>query len=198
MAMDDDEIEHIYLDEEEPKPAQHQASKAHAGHAHHHTAPVENKEEYKKLGYVLLGILLVSSMLTVIRGIELQRFLADFMAVFFITFAAFKFVDIEMFAHTYRNYDLLAKYIRPWGYAFPFIEAFMGFWYLLSEGPRQLNILALIITGTASIGVFMELRRKSKFMCACLGKYIRLPLSRVSLVENLSMFAMAALMLALR
>ena len=189
--MDDDEIEHIYLDDEDDDkspPAAH----------HHHAEPaVENKAEYKKFRLVLLGILLVAGMLTFIRGIELQRFLADFMAVFFITFAAFKFADIEAFAHAYRGYDILAKRIRPWGYMYPFIEAFMGFWYLLSEGPMALNVLALVVTGTASIGVFQELRRKSKFMCACLGKYIRLPLSKVSLVENVSMFAMALAMLIL-
>jgi hypothetical protein len=86
---------------------------------------------------------------------------------------------------------------RPWAYAFPFIEAFLGFWYLLSEGPVHLNVLTMFITGTAAIGVYKEVVRKpgSKFMCACLGNIIRLPLSKVSLVENVAMFAMASLML---
>src|SRR5262245_52692991 len=129
-----DDIEQIFIDNDDLAPA----PKTHSGGGHGHMEPaVESREEYKKLGYVLLGILLVSSMLTFIRGIALDRFLADFMAVFFITFAAFKFYDLEGFAHAYRNYDVLAKRIRPWGYIYPFIEAFMGFWYLLSEGPTN-------------------------------------------------------------
>lgn len=187
----DDDIEHIFLDDEE------EASQS-KHHQHHMTTAVENREEYKKLGYVLAGILLVASLLTFVRGITLDRFLADFMAVFFITFAAFKFVDIEGFAHGYRNYDIIAKKIRPWAYIFPFLEAFMGFWYLLSEGPLTLNILVIIITGTASIGVFKEVKRKSRFQCACLGTFIRLPLSRVSLVENVSMLLMAVVMILLK
>ncbi len=183
----DDDMEHIYLEDEASPPVK--------SHGHHMTPAVESREEYKKLGYVLVGILIVSSLLTFIRGMALDRFLADFMAVFFITFAAFKFVDIEGFAHAYRNYDVIAKRIRPWAYAFPFIEAFMGFWYLLSEGPVSLNVLAMIITGTASIGVFREVKRKSRFHCACLGTFIRLPLSRVSLIENMTMFVMAFAML---
>lgn len=182
----DDDMEHIYLDDEDSHPAK--------SHEHHMTPAVENREEYKKLGYTLFGILLVSSLLTFVRGVALDRFMADFMAVFFITFAAFKFVDIEGFAHAYRQYDVIAQRIRPWAYAFPFIEAFMGFWYLLSEGPASLNMLAMIITGTASIGVFREVKRKSRFHCACLGTFIQLPLSRVSLIENVTMFVMALVM----
>ena len=185
----DDDIEHIDLSEAS------ESSKT--PRAHHMVRAVETREEYKKLLYVLLGILMVACLLTTIRGWTLERFLGDFMAVFFITFAGFKFADIEGFVHGYRGYDILAQKIRPWAYAFPFIEAFMGFWYLLSESPNTLNIMAMIVTGTASIGVFRELNRKSRFMCACLGTFIRLPLSRVSLVENVSMFIMAGIMLFL-
>jgi hypothetical protein len=183
-----DDVEHIFIDNDDTP-----APKAHAHHSG--TPAVETPEEYKKLRKVLIGILIVSSLLTFIRGIELGRFLADFMAVFFITFAAFKFYDIEAFAHGYRNYDILAKRIRPWGYMYPFIEAFLGFWYLLSEGPVNLNIITMLVTGTAAIGVFKEVKRKSRFHCACLGTFIRLPLSRVSLIEDVGMFVMAAIML---
>jgi hypothetical protein len=186
----DNEIEHIYLDDEpapKPKDSDHK----------HHEAPVENSQEYKKFARVLLGILLVSSLLSFVRGWEPTRAMSDFMAVFFITFAAFKFADVELFAHTYRQYDLIAQRVRPWGYIYPFIEAFLGFWYLLSEGPANLNIITMIITGTAAIGVFQEVRKRhgSKFMCDCLGRFIRLPLSKVSLVEDVAMFGMAAIML---
>lgn len=182
---EDEDVEHIDLSQED--------APVHSGH---HMAPaVENRQEYKKLGLILGGILLMAVLLTTVRGWTLNRFMCDFMAVFFITFAGFKFADIEGFVHGYRNYDVLAKRIRPWAYAFPFIEAFLGFWYLLSEGPAKLNILVLFITGVASVGVFQELNRKSRFMCACLGTVIRLPLSRVSLVENMAMFVMAASML---
>lgn len=187
MKINPDEIEHIDLSQESTtKPS---------SPSEHMVTAVETPAEYKKLVYILLGILIVSCLLTTIRGWSVGRFMADFMAMFFITFAGFKFVDIEGFVHGYRNYDIIAQRFRPWAYAFPFIEAFMGFWYLLSEAPTNLNLLALLITGTASIGVFREINRKSRFMCACLGTFIRLPLSRVSLVENVSMFVMAAIML---
>lgn len=184
---DHEDVEHIDLSKESTTPVSHGQ--------HHMGRAVETREEYKKLGFILLGILLVAVSLTTIRGWTLNRFMCDFMAVFFMTFAAFKFWDIEGFVHGYRKYDVIAQRFRPWAYMFPFIEAGMGFWYLMSEGPMRLNLLVLLITGTASIGVFREINRKSRFMCACLGSIIRLPLSRVSLVENVAMFAMACFMI---
>lgn len=190
----DDDIEHIYLDDEDQAPAKPAATSG--GHAGHVEA-VETKEEYKKLYYILAGITVVSLLLSLVRGFGLVRFMCDFMAVFFVTFAAFKFYDIEGFAHGFRNYDILAKRIRPYGYFYPFIELFLGLWYLLSEAPTNLLLLTLLVTGVSSIGVWKELKRKSRFHCACLGTFIRLPLSRVSFIENATMFTMAGIMLFL-
>lgn len=187
--MADDEIEHIYLDDEpeRPKRTQH--------HPDLHTA-VESDEERKKFIRALLGILLIAALLTTVRGWEVRRFLADFMAVFFIGFAAFKFIHIEAFAFAYRAYDLLASRIRPWAYTVPFIEAFMGFWYLLSEAPERLNILALLITGTAGIGAFRAWRQHSSpAHHTSLGGVFRLPLLKITLFEDVVMFALAATLL---
>lgn len=188
MKINDEEIEHIYLDDEDQYPTKPTGGR-HASRAD------ESRESYKKFAYVLAGILVVSTMLTLIRGIELGRYIADFMAVFFITFAAFKFVDIESFAHAYRSYDLLAQRIRPWGYAFPFVEAFLGFWYLLSEAPLNLNLLAIVVTGAAAYGAFQETKKKSRFAYTYYGSFIRLPLARVGLIENATMLVLATVML---
>ena len=175
--------EHIILDDE---PA-HQDQP--------HTHPVENRREYIKFAAVLFTIFLVSVGVTTLRGWGGNRFANDFMAVFFVTFAAFKFVNIEMFAITYRTYDILAKRYRPWPYMFPFIEAFLGFGYFISTDAWQLNVITILFTGTAGYSVWKELRKKSNFSCACLGSFIRLPLSKVSFVEDSAMFVMATIML---
>src|SRR3546814_263084 len=106
MVMDkDDEIEHIYLDDEDDAPPTR-----HEGAAPVELArAVENHEERQKFKRMLIGILIVAVLLTVIRGIEAVRFLSDFAAVTLITFAALKFSDIEAFAHAYRGFDILAS-----------------------------------------------------------------------------------------
>lgn len=184
QRYDEDEIEHIYLDDEDEIPRQDTMQ-------HGLTPAIESQEAYKKMWYVVVGIVWVAALLTFVRGISLDRFMADFMAVFFITFASFKFIDIERFAHAYRSFDIIANRVRPWAYVFPFVEAFLGFWYLLSEAPQNLNILALAVTGSALIGAFRESKRASRFKHAATQAFIRLPLARVSLIENATMFLLA-------
>lgn len=183
----DDEIEHVYLEDEQAAPAP--AAQVHAASA------VDTEEERKKLKRIIIGVTLVAAMLTFVRGIELQRFVADFMAVFFITFAALKFADLEAYALTYRNYDFFAKVIRPWGYILPFILAIMGFWYLLSDPPTRLNAAAMIITGTAGLGAMQAYRRHYKKQYAYHKTLLRLPFTRINLIENLAMFTMATVSL---
>src|SRR5690606_21529974 len=125
------EDEHIILDDEvDPH--------------HHHSAehhPVESPREYAKFAAVIIGIILVSIGVTTLRGWDGNRFANDLMAVFFMTFAAFKFVRLEEFAIVYRSYDIIAKQIRPWPYTVPFIEAFLGLGYFISSDAWQLNVL---------------------------------------------------------
>ncbi len=180
MGMEEDD--HIIVDSHHAHPV---------GHVH----PEKSKREYQKFGLVIAGITITSILLTLIRGWEFKLLLNDFMAIFFVVFASFKFINLELFAQTYRTYDIVTQKIPAWGYVFPFVEIFLGFSYLLTEAPPLLNIATMIITGVASIGVWKETRRKSDFVCACLGTVIRLPLSTVSLVEDVLMFVMAATML---
>lgn len=160
-----------------------------------HIQPLESPREYAKFALVIAIIVGLSALLANWRGWSLEQFMGSFMAVFFITFAGFKFVSLEMFAITYSGYDLVAKKFRSWGYVFPFVELGLGLAYLVLGNHAWLNAATLVITATASVGVVKELRRKSAVMCACLGTVIKLPLSKVSFVEDFLMFAMAAAMM---
>jgi hypothetical protein len=169
----------------------------HDAHVHLGHETSEDKKEYLKFAGVIGGILLVTLVLAWARGFSAERFMSDFMAVFFIVFAAFKFVNLEMFSVTYQSYDVIAKRFPVWGYIFPFIEGILGVAYLLFDQNNTLNIITLVVTGVAAIGVFSELRNKSNIMCACLGNVIKLPLSKVSFIEDALMFAMALAMIIL-
>lgn len=183
----DDDIEHIFVDDEEPS--------AVPGGGRHGAPASESREAYRKFAYVMGGVLLVSTFLTFVRGIELERFIADFMAVFFITFAALKFIDIEGFALAYRDYDILASRIRPWGFALPFLEAFMGFWYLLSEAPNSLNLLVIVVAASAAYGALTEMRKKSRFSHTYFDGFVRLPMARAGFIENFMKLGLAILLL---
>jgi copper chaperone CopZ len=128
-------------------------------------------------------------------GFNGQAWMANFMAGFFLVFSAFKFLNLDGFADAYASYDLLAKRWRGWGYVYPFLELALGLAYLLRVAPTLTHIATIILMGFSSLGVIEALRNRRQIACACLGTVLKLPMSTITLVEDLAMVAMAAFML---
>ncbi len=160
---------------------------------HDHNHEEGTPKEYIKFGGVIVFILLVTWLITGSSGFSPADFMRYFMAVFFVTFGLFKLADLEGFVSSYRGYDIIAKRLPAYGYLYPFIELTLGAGFLLNV--PSVNLITLIIMVIGSIGVIQQLLRKSKIKCACLGTYIKLPLTTVSLVEDLAMGLMALLLL---
>ncbi len=118
-----------------------------------------------------------------------------FMAGFFIVFAFFKLLNLRGFADSYSMYDTIAIKWKKWGYIYPFIELFLGLLYLTNTFPLQTNIATAIILGVSSIGVIESNLNNRKIKCACLGDVFNLPMSTVTIVEDLTMVGMALIML---
>lgn len=125
----------------------------------------------------------------------MPTFMLDFMAGFFLVFSFFKLLDLRGFASSYAMYDLLAMRVRPWGFVYPFVELALGIMFLVRFQIPAANIatLALMLLGAA--GVLNALRQKKQLRCACLGTALKLPMTTVTLVEDLAMAAMAGAML---
>ena len=151
---------------------------------------------YKPLILVFAYILLVSLTAEVTqREFLLHRFMSHFMAGFFLVFSFFKMLDLRGFASSYAMYDVLAKKIPAYGYIYPFIELGLGITYLLGYKPALVNCITLIIMLFSSIGVILAVSSKQKIRCACLGTGFNLPMTTVTIIEDLLMAAMAAWML---
>lgn len=118
-----------------------------------------------------------------------------FMAGFFIVFAFFKLLNLEGFSNSYRMYDIVAKKWNLWGLIYPFVELTLGILYLINVFPFETNVATVIILGVSSIGVIQSNLNKKKIKCACLGDVFNLPMSTVTIVEDLTMVAMAVVML---
>lgn len=126
-----------------------------------------------------------------------MHFMNNFMAGFFIVFSFFKFLNLKAFAESYAMYDLLAMKIPAYGFIYPFIELILGLAYLTSFQPQFTNWATVIIMGFSSIGVIQSVIDKRKIRCACLGTVFNLPMSTVTIIEDLLMVGMAVLMLIL-
>ena len=118
-----------------------------------------------------------------------------FMAGFFIVFSFFKFLNLTAFADSYSMYDLLAKRVNAYGFVYPFIELALGIAYLTQFEPKFSYIATLVVMGFSSLGVIQSVLGKNQIACACLGAVFKLPMTTVTIIEDLLMVAMAAFML---
>ena len=127
---------------------------------------------------------------------RLYGWMNAFMAGFFLVFSFFKLLDIRGFATSYSTYDLLAARWPSYGFVYPFIEMGLGLAFLFGWQAELSNAVALVVMGFSSLGVIEALRAKRQIRCACLGTVLNLPMSTVTLVEDLAMMLMALVMLA--
>lgn len=132
------------------------------------------------------------------QGINWQGWMSQFMAGFFLIFSAFKLLDIRGFAEGYATYDLLARRWYTYGFIYPFLELSLGVFYLGGWLPTITKIFTILIMGFSSIGVINSLLKKQKLKCACLGTILNVPLSSITLIEDLTMVVLAALSLMMR
>jgi len=130
-------------------------------------------------------------------SLTLHTLMGGFMGGFFLVFSFFKLLDLRGFAESYRTYDLVAAAWPAWGFVYPFAELALGAAYVTSFLPWLTNSVTLTLMLLGAAGVLKALRDKRRIRCACLGTVLKLPLTHVTLVEDLVMAAMAGLMLLL-
>ena len=124
-----------------------------------------------------------------------ERWMSNFMAGFFLTFSFFKMLDLPAFASSYSTYDIIAKRLPSYGYVYPFIELFFGIAFLIPPFHSTVSWMALIIMSVSLAGVIQSLLRKTRFQCACLGAFFKVPLSRITLIEDALMVVMSLVMI---
>ncbi len=151
---------------------------------------------YRPLLIVFGYIVLTTSLSQVTQATwSWMLWMQHFMAMFFLVFSFFKMLDIASFANSYAMYDLLAMRVKSYGYVYPFIELGLGLAYLTGWQMHAVNWLTLVVMGFSSLGVIRSVLNKQKIRCACLGAVFNLPMSFITIVEDLLMVAMAAAML---
>lgn len=160
--------------------------------------PEKNVNTYKPLILIVVFITGVSLLSQYpFADFSGMLWMRHFMAGFFVVFAFFKLLNLNGFASSYNMYDIIAAKWKGWGYLYPFIELILGILYLTNLFPFETNIATAVILGISSIGVIQSNLNKKKIKCACLGDVFNLPMSTVTIVEDLTMVAMAVAMLVL-
>lgn len=124
-----------------------------------------------------------------------QSIMIDFMAGFFLVFGGFKLIKLPAFVEAYSMYDIVASRIKIYGYIYPFIEIALGLAFLLRFDVTIATWVTLVLMSVNSFGAYKGIRDKKILMCACLGTVFKLPMSYVTLGEDLLMLAMAVMII---
>lgn len=150
--------------------------------------------------FVVIGFIFLTTLTLSFRNAQIGAFnfstsLSYFMIGFFLVFSGFKLMDLKGFAQGYATYDLLAKKWFGYGYIYPFIELFFGLAMILFPFSKSLLWAELLVMTFSGLGVALKLARKEKFQCSCLGTFLKVPLTKVTLIEDFGMALLAGLML---
>ncbi|MES2006015.1 MAG: MauE/DoxX family redox-associated membrane protein [Bacteroidota bacterium] len=171
--------------------------------AHTQVIPAYSEEETKSWFATYRPLLLVFGYITLVSVVagtasgswNVWEAMRVFMAGFFLVFSFFKLLDLNGFADSYSMYDIVAKKIRAWGYVYPFVELALGIAFLTDFQPVTVNMITFIVMTVSIIGVLQSVFNKRKIKCACLGAVFNLPMSTVTIIEDLLMIGMSLVML---
>lgn len=148
---------------------------------------------------VLLGIAILAA-LALKNGLNLSAMagMHFYMGIALCLFAMLKLFDLSGFKDGFVMYDLVSKRVEFYPWLYPFIELLLGLAYLAFFLPVLTYVLTIVVFGVSAYGVFKALQDNLDIYCPCMGTVLKVPLSTVSLIEALSMIAMAALMLLMK
>ena len=82
-----------------------------------------------------------------------------------------------------------------WGRIYPFVELALGVAYLTNASPLITYWVTIVIMSFSAIGVIRAVVSRTQIQCACLGTVFNLPMSTVTIVEDVGMVVMAIVMI---
>jgi uncharacterized membrane protein YphA (DoxX/SURF4 family) len=146
--------------------------------------------------YPLIGLVSLVLALTALGWWYLgQDPMLAFMGYFFLVFGALKVMRIKGFVEAYRMYDVVAKRSKFYAYAYPFLELGFGVAYLLAWQVKPVSLVVMVVMLIGAYGVYSKLKEREEVPCACLGTVFKIPMTWVTLGEDLLMAGMALMLL---
>lgn len=115
------------------------------------------------------------------------------MGTLLILFGILKLINLEKFVDIYSKYDIITTNFKLYGYLFPFIEILIGYMLLLNYKININHIIILILMIISIVSVIISKINGQKLRCGCLGSFFHVPLSYVTIFENIYMIIMILL-----
>lgn len=159
-----------------------------------------NKSSLKKY-WPLISLIIVSILaafaLNWQTGGGMQVWMHYFMGVFLLIFSTLKLFHPGDFADGFEMYDIIAKRSRIYAYCYPLIELMLGLAFLSFFLPILTYLVTIAILSIGAVGVVQALQKGLDINCPCMGTVLEVPLSTVTLTEDIGMAVMAFILLVM-
>ena len=127
--------------------------------------------------------------------IDKVELMNNVMGSILIIFGVLKLFNLDKFVDIFSKYDLLSKNYKPYGYLYPFLEIILGVSFLSKTHLKSSYIATIILMILSLIGVTNSIIQGQQLRCGCLGAFLHIPLSYVTISENMVMLIMSVILL---
>lgn len=117
----------------------------------------------------------------------------NFMGAILLLFGVLKLYDLRGFASIFRKYDIISQYVPFYALVYPFIELALGLAYIVRFRLDFIDMVTATVMIVSIVSVVVSLVKGKQLRCGCMGSFFHIPLSYVTLSENVLMLAMVAL-----
>jgi hypothetical protein len=124
-------------------------------------------------------------------SLDINELMNNMMGSILLVFGSLKLIDLRKFSVIFSKYNLISKKFPYYSYLYPFIEIILALalFYQYKIGIIYGLIITLMIISLVS--VLISLYRGQVLRCGCLGSFFHLPLSYVTISENVVMLLMS-------
>ncbi len=156
---------------------------------------VKNVQKFLPLILLFCLVLLFTFAHQFVYGFHGHIFMQYFMAGYFLFFGSLKIANWKKFVPSYRAYDAVAQKSKLYAYLYPAIEFGLGLAYYFASMLTYVNIFVVALMTQKALSVYKKIVSGEQVQCACLGGFFNIPVTRVTLAEDLLMAGMALSML---
>ena len=135
----------------------------------------------------------ISKFLTnnILKSQDSRVLIKNYMGIIYIVFGFLKLYDIDKFVNVFRKYDIIANKVEFWAWMYPFIEILLGISLLSNVFVNKTMKITIVLMIISIISVSISLLKKQNLRCGCLGTFFHIPLSYVTISENVAMLALS-------
>lgn len=124
------------------------------------------------------------------KKINKNQLRTNFMGSILIIFGILKLFNLNTFASIFQKYDIISKYVPIYSFIYPFIEIILGLCFLFKYKLNLVKNSTISLMIISIISVIISIIKGQNLRCGCLGSFFHIPLSYVTLSENIVMILM--------